>query len=283
MRAYFLHPCVSVLSQAALSGSADAVGFLLNRDLSSLEAADQEGRTALHLASGHRLGSDGTLTALLVAGANMEAATVLGETPLHNACKALRVSAVKILLRWGANEAAVNVDGSTPAAMASQLLQSQFPGVYRDMLDEMLRMLAKAPADRAWRRRGWLLILRRRQQKADFSDGNLTRGEAQQRTLAGYVIGAADSNQTEHSRPTKIGKGSPVVVVPAQTSSAASGKSQCGERAQVKLQEGRVVGTLVRDVQKKDDGGEEGDLRSMVERAVGVGADEVFRNILTFV
>lgn len=40
--------------QAALSGSAEAVRFLLDRDVSSLETEDQEGRTALHLASGHR-------------------------------------------------------------------------------------------------------------------------------------------------------------------------------------------------------------------------------------
>lgn len=143
-----------------MSGSADAVHFLLDLNPSSLEATDQEGRTALHLASGHRLGSDGTLTALLAAGADMESKTALGETSLLKACKALRVSAVRILLRWGADEAAIDADGRTPVAMVSQMLRSQHPGVFRDMLKTILRVLDGAPADRVWRRRGWLLMVR---------------------------------------------------------------------------------------------------------------------------
>lgn len=157
-----------------MSGKSDAVHFLLNRNPASLEAKDQEGRTALHLASGHRLGSDATLTALLAAGANMEAKTCLGETPLLKACKALRVSAVQILLRWGADEAAVDADGRNPTAMVLQMLQSQHPGVFRDMLEAILQVLACAPADRAWRRRGWLLMARyssRRQNLNHAGDG----------------------------------------------------------------------------------------------------------------
>ncbi|CAN0530764.1 unnamed protein product, partial [Scytosiphon promiscuus] len=95
-------------------GSADSVRFLLERNPSSLEAKDKEGRTALHFASGHRLGSDGTLTALLTAGADMESKTALGETSLLKACKALRVSAVQILLRRGADEEAIDADGRNP-------------------------------------------------------------------------------------------------------------------------------------------------------------------------
>ena len=154
--------------QAAMSGSADAVRFLLERNPSSLEAKDQEGRTALHLAAGHRLGSDGTLTALLAAGADMESKTALGETSLLKACKALRVSAVGILLRWGADEAAIDVDGRSPAVMVSQLLQTQHPGVFRDDLQTILRVLAGAPADRVWRRRGWLVMVRSSSRRKGF-------------------------------------------------------------------------------------------------------------------
>ncbi|CAN0493827.1 unnamed protein product, partial [Ectocarpus sp. 8 AP-2014] len=97
-----------------MSGSGAAVRFMLDRDISSLEARDHDGRTALHLASGHRLGSDETLRALVESGGNIEARTFLGETPLHKACKALRVSAVEQLLRFGANDAAVDAEGRTP-------------------------------------------------------------------------------------------------------------------------------------------------------------------------
>lgn len=101
--------------------------------------------------------------ALLEAGADVDHTAVLGETALHAACKALRVSAVQILLRAGANEAAVDIEGQTAADMASRLLHSQCPGVFRDMLDEIMHSLSKAPIDRVWRRRGWLLMLRSRE------------------------------------------------------------------------------------------------------------------------
>ncbi len=164
-----------------MSSSGDAVRFLLALDSSSpsLEAEDHEGRTALHLAAGHRLGSDGTLLALLEGGASIEARCAAGETPLHKACKALRVSAVQQLLRFGANEATVDAEGRTPAALASAIFRSQCPGMFRDMLQIILGLLAAAPADKAWRRRGWLLMLRNR--------SRLREGEEQEESVGDRV------------------------------------------------------------------------------------------------
>lgn len=154
----------TALHACAMSGSAEAVRLLLSKQV-DMEVPDHEGCTALHIAAGHRLGSEVTLESLLQAGANMEARTIRGETALHRACKALRVHSVKMLLQWGANEDAVDLDGRTPAFVVSQLLETQSPGVFRDRLDDILIMLANAPVDRIWRRRGWLIILRARRQR----------------------------------------------------------------------------------------------------------------------
>lgn len=186
----------TALHACAMSSSAAAVNFLLSRHV-DLEATDLEGCTALHIAAGHRLGSEVTLETLLHAGADMEARTVHGETPLHRACKALRVHSVKMLLQWGSNENAVDANGQTPALVASQLLETQSPGVFRDRLDHILCMLASAPVDRIWRRRGWLVLLRVRGQSRNrtpkVSGDRITRA-VRGRGVEGAVAVAAFAN-----------------------------------------------------------------------------------------
>lgn len=292
-----------------MSGSGDAVRFLLARDCSSLEAKDHDGRTALHLASGHRLGSDSTLVALVESGANMEATTSLGETPLHKACKALRVTAVQQLLRFGANQAAVDAGGRTPAALTAQLFQSQCPGMFRDMLQRILGLLAMAPADRAWRRRGWLLMLRSRRQ----DDGNvrnrwLIAGGHQRRTLGvrcinsgggiatetirnGVVVSWREREEAVTARPWKVWKtrhagALALTATTATTSARDSGHgSRCRERMVGALPSS--YGDFGRGLDAESGflgGGDGGNraLRSVVQRAVGFHEDGLFRNIVAF-
>lgn len=180
----------SVLHACAMSGSGEAVRVLLERD-AELEARDEHGCTATHIAAGHRLGSVATLEAFLKAGADMHATSNAGETPLHRACKALHADSVKLLLRFGADEAATDGEGRTPAAVASQLLQTQSPGVYRNRLDEILSMLAKAPADRVWRRRGWLIMMRVRRKRRESwiaAETTASADDKQPRHAAGGVL-----------------------------------------------------------------------------------------------
>ncbi|CAM9625834.1 unnamed protein product, partial [Ectocarpus sp. 12 AP-2014] len=283
----------TALHAAAMSGSGAAVRFLLDRDISSIEARDHDGKTALHLASGHRLGSDETLRALVRSGANIEARTFLGETPLHKACKALRVSAVEQLLRFGANDAAVDAEGRTPAAMTARLLQSQRPGMFRDMLQNILTLLEAAPGDRVWRRRGWLLMLRRLGSGTATEPGSChekgvvadARASPAGTRAIPELFGAEKEAYELKARPRKFGKAGDTAVARA-TRKAAGGKRDhhppwwyqstpeaAGVWSGVDSAAARFCG---------DEAGGDRELRSVVERAVDVDEDGVFRNIVAF-
>lgn len=119
------------------------------------------GLTSLHYTAGR--GQDEATEALLQAGAHVEARTTEGTTPLHRACMFSQTSTVQLLLRWGASEAAVNQSNvlavdlvGTAETLPEDAERKAFEG-------QLIRsLLKKAPADRVWRRRGWLAICRSR-------------------------------------------------------------------------------------------------------------------------
>lgn len=114
------------------------------------------GETPIHSAA--QKGHAGAIHMLAAAGANVDRADGDDTTPLHNAAARHSVQCVKALLHWGADESLVNSDGQTPADCALDVHEEDevFDG---DALVAILHMLSRAPADRAWRRRGWIMML----------------------------------------------------------------------------------------------------------------------------
>ncbi|CAN0480941.1 unnamed protein product [Ectocarpus sp. 12 AP-2014] len=110
--------------------------------------------TPLHFAVDYRVASVGTIGALLEGGADVNARAERDQTPLHIACMRSNVAAVELLLRWGADEKLTSDDGDTPADVIGAADQAG------NMSDNILRMLARAPADKSWRRRSWLVLSR---------------------------------------------------------------------------------------------------------------------------
>ncbi|CAN0113132.1 unnamed protein product, partial [Ectocarpus fasciculatus] len=111
-----------------------------------------KGLTPLHLAAYRK--EPCTLLALLQRGANANAQDDHGHGPLHLVCKypkARLVAVADLLLRWGADETATDNDGNTPADLVKS---GAGPN------ERLQRLLANAPADRAWRRRGVVVMLR---------------------------------------------------------------------------------------------------------------------------
>ncbi|CAN0392745.1 unnamed protein product, partial [Scytosiphon promiscuus] len=116
------------------------------------------------------------LRVLLEAGADVESRSFAGLTPLHWACRACSLESVESLLRAGADLDAVDVLGAvassvvglgdpvgytgpdaphfTPDAMREPQRPSDSPASNR-----IRSALRSARRDRAWRRRGWLVVL----------------------------------------------------------------------------------------------------------------------------
>lgn len=186
----------SPLHLAAEGGHADVVTQLLAYG-ADLGARDSSGRTALHVAVHNRKGAavdallqagtsvesstnndstplhyaarrsfSGGVGVLVHAGANIECRNSAGQTPLHLACKKPCASTVGALLQLGADENAVDDGGRTPhdTVPGERGCQSAAKGVRE--------LLACAPALRAWRRRGWLAVLRARERVGEDVTGN---------------------------------------------------------------------------------------------------------------
>ncbi|CAN0010612.1 unnamed protein product [Ectocarpus sp. 13 AM-2016] len=164
-----LHCASSV--DGPVGNNGDAVRVLLGAGADvDVKTTDDSCFTPLHLAVNRRIASAGTIRALVEGGANVHAGARRGNTPLHTACKRASVTGVELLLRWGADEKLTNSVGKTPADMMRAWEQNG-PETNHQCL---LRMLARAPADRSWRRRSWLVLCRScptRVQIANRSEG----------------------------------------------------------------------------------------------------------------
>lgn len=130
----------------------------------NVERTDEHGYTSLlYLVSKPPGYSITTMTTLLRHGADVSARTVINDsTALLVVCRTQRagfVEAIELLLLWGADETAVDKDGST----AVNLLDKG-EGSDEDK-ERASRMLARAPFDRKWRRRRWIVVLRSRLRK----------------------------------------------------------------------------------------------------------------------
>jgi hypothetical protein len=93
----------------ALATQGDVPAVLANLTATSIDAADEQGRTALHAAAA--AGQTAVIQALLDEGAPIEAVSVQGRTPLLEACRSAHAPAVDLLIQRGASVAAADGDG----------------------------------------------------------------------------------------------------------------------------------------------------------------------------
>lgn len=153
------------------------------------DARNSEGSTPLHYASSSRairrdltgwrrvknppFNHVAVISRLLMAGADKEAKNAGGYTPLRVAVTELFPDAVRALLRHGADETGTVKDGETMLESlgearkfySERLTSPEEVSVVQSLAHQIGTMLERAPADRAWQRRGWLVMLRRRAAK----------------------------------------------------------------------------------------------------------------------
>ncbi len=150
----------SALHEAGGCNSAGAIDALINAGADINLKEFLKGQTPLNHAAEN--GNAESCLALLRHGANPNAKENSGDTPINIACfrqpANLEVT-VDVLLRWGADETIADEDENTPK---SSLDVYKDGGCSQDEIDRVKLLLDRAPADRAWRRRGWLVMLRAR-------------------------------------------------------------------------------------------------------------------------
>eukprot|EP00903_Cladosiphon_okamuranus_P016932 g15608.t1 len=144
----------------------------------ALHAQNREGCTPLH--EGSRVPSHEVVSALLNHGVNVNALDHQYLTPLYYAaCKAGKPGSARVvdlLLKSGADETIVATDRRSPAHVVSLgvKIRHELPEQY-----EVVRtLLVNAPADRAWRRRGFPTMCR-------AQSGRLETGQEGRATHAG--------------------------------------------------------------------------------------------------
>ena len=99
---------------------------------------------------------------LLKHGASVITRNATEQTPLHGAAayagRLRTAEVVDLLLRRGADENAVDSDGQTPADLVGSEIEEE--DRLAEDVERVRRLLANAPADRAWRRRCFLVLCR---------------------------------------------------------------------------------------------------------------------------
>lgn len=179
-------PCTAIRK-----GGVDILRILIKHG-ADVDARDIDSDTALHVAAAHD--EEEAITVLIEAGADIEARGRLDSTPIHMAAERLSLGALAALLRHDANVNAQNSQLQTPlhhavykcaqqgAAQAVDLLlrsgadetledkdylrpadlsRSHFANAYKaQYIGRVNELLKNAPADRAWRRRGYLVLCR---------------------------------------------------------------------------------------------------------------------------
>ena len=156
----------SALFYAIQSGVVCAIDVLVKAG-ANIELTGETGSTPLFRAIDGEPQID-VMLCLLRHGASATAVGHMRDSPLHIVCflkyDGMYVVA-DLLLRWGADETAKNDFGKTPGMMLNDVLTGST--VTAEELERTRALLARAPEDRAWRRRGWLVLLRKRSAEAE--------------------------------------------------------------------------------------------------------------------
>lgn len=218
--------CFSALDCAASEGHVHILKAILAHG-ADVNARDDKGYTALHTAAG--ADQAGVVEALVEEGANVDPMISTGWTPLsfaacvsnnkalisllqneavvnkrgvkkytalHHACSGRYpglAETVDLLLRWGADETALTTGGETAAHLlgAHTLFHEEEEPYCSD--EEMGRtrlLLARAGADRTWRRRSWLIMVYSRASKtaANNENGSKCGGDSTESTARATTV-----------------------------------------------------------------------------------------------
>lgn len=161
-----LHDYETAINEAARYGNVGVVKLLLDAGALVDGHKDFHGlvQAPLHAACTCSLSCD-VVKVLLGHGANVNLQDSEGTSALHLAAVRFSSRLVDLLLRQGADETTTNGDGNTPADCV------RLKAGHQEDSRPVLRLLDGAPADRAWRRRGLVLLCRTPPQQKRLGPG----------------------------------------------------------------------------------------------------------------
>lgn len=134
------------------------------------------------------------------AGADISARNAQQETPLHHACSMMDIAIVALLLHRGADESMTNGNDETCADVLGHGLDEHAGGERGDtfLRQRISAMLARAPAERAWRRRSWIVMMRARNAHLGACDAE--GGETEETTSDIFALEQAVNDRDEKHR-----------------------------------------------------------------------------------
>eukprot|EP00752_Nemacystus_decipiens_P005214 g4733.t1 len=183
----------TALHTAATANKAMTIEVLLGAGVDIDARMEGDGCTPLFLAA--HFSNTSAVTALLKRGASVTMRTAIRRTPLHaaaaNAGRPGAAAVVDLLLRWEADENAIDNDGQTPADMVGSDIEGE--DSVAEEVERVRQLLANAPADRAWRRRGFLVLCR-----AHYPSGRVQLGHG---SSHGQDAGISKRTRSRARRP----------------------------------------------------------------------------------
>lgn len=144
------------LHHSASLNKVSAIGALLEAG-ADIEARNNFGLTPLHFTAS--TGSCEAMLELLRHESNVHAKDNSDQQPLHWACRRGKTAAADLLLRWGADETVADNDGRTASDEIPEVPEKGSKEYLRG-LERLVMLLHSAAEDRAWRRRGFLVLCR---------------------------------------------------------------------------------------------------------------------------
>lgn len=255
------------LDDAASSANAASITALLKHGAAVESSADQPNSPLLRLVQTGRP----TLEALLPLihhGADVNSRDVDDETSLHQLCYRAStipevVEIVELLLRLGADETCLSYD-VTPL---DRLLEHN--SAEAESVNRVRRLLESAPADRAWRRRGFMVLCRAFPDRVRLNPAPRTDGGADSRTHGAAAATKAFEPRSSRRRTLDVpaaggGDGG------GSDSSTGSSNGSSGSSEQAEGGSGREAG----------EGG--GWNRVVAAWVMETGEEAIFRNIVLF-
>lgn len=217
----------------------------------------------------------------------VDALDASGSTPLRTACVHLREQSVRDLLQMGANEKLFSLSSDSFSASESVVDSAATPTTAAsttppttsrsERIGRVMTMLAAAPANRAWRCRGWLVLLRARA----LASSRNALGDDSERSYTSPCregpcrrVAHRDGGSSREHRPSGRQRISSDSGYDAASFRPACWCECCCGGGCSPVQPGGA-GTAVTSER-------EGALRAVVAKTVGVEEDAVFRRVALF-